>query len=486
MTDKLPFPGRLVVLGCGAVARCLLLLLLRHLDLDGARLTVIDAADRRHTIPEVLAVGATYLQQTITPANLAATLAGCQLGPGDALIDLALDIETIDELAWCHRRGVWFLNASIERWAAPGESPGAARPLYDSLQDLRRRTAGWAGTGRTAVADHGANPGLVSHFTKVALTDLAGALLTQPERLRIPLAAGARRRLEAALAAGDWAGLARAAGVRVVHISEEDTQQTPADRAPGEFANTWSPPGLWWEAAARCEFAWGSHERALPAGAHLPGGPTGSGIRLATRGMHTLVRSWVPRSGPISGMVLCHEECFTIADLLTSRDGAAVAYRPTVLFAYRPAAAARASLAECAGDGYALQARQRVLGDDINAGMDELGVLLVGDHLTWWTGSQLDIHETRRLLGVTGHNATTLQVAAPMLGALAWILRHPTQGVCLPEDLDHEQVLQVASPYLGPCPSIPTGWTPTDDPTALQFGAFCADAGDRPRRASVG
>ena len=49
--------------------------------------------------------------------------------------------------------------------------------------------------------------------------------------------------------------------------------------------------------------------------------------------------------------------------------------------------------------------------DEITDGRDELGVLLLGHGLNgWWTGSQLDIHESRKL--VPGQNATTLQVAA--------------------------------------------------------------------------
>jgi homospermidine synthase len=56
-------------------------------------------------------------------------------------------------------------------------------------------------------------------------------------------------------------------------------------------------------------------------------------------------------------------------------------------------------------------------------------------------------------------NATTLQVAASVLGALAW-MRDPDRGYSVPNDLDHCQVLEVAGPNLGPCPSLPTGWTP--------------------------
>jgi homospermidine synthase len=99
------------------------------------------------------------------------------------------------------------------------------------------------------------------------------------------------------------------------------------------------------------------------------------------------------------------------------------------------------------------------MGNDIIHGYDELGVLLMGhDYRSWWTGTILDIEEARRL--VPGQNATTLQVAASVLGAVHWMLRNPRRGVLLPDALPHEEILAVARPYLGKVVSIPIDWTP--------------------------
>jgi homospermidine synthase len=80
------------------------------------------------------------------------------------------------------------------------------------------------------------------------------------------------------------------------------------------------------------------------------------------------------------------------------------------------------------------------------------------DFKSWWIGSLLDIEETRRL--VPGQNATTLQVAASVLGALFWMIRNPNEGVKLPDQLPHEEIMEVAMPYLGPVVSQPTDWMP--------------------------
>ena len=74
-------------------------------------------------------------------------------------------------------------------------------------------------------------------------------------------------------------------------------------------------------------------------------------------------------------------------------------YRPTVHYAYMPCDNAILSLYELhdaqlpAAAEAAESCRTRS-----PSGIDELGVLLMGHGLNgWWTGSQLDIHEARRL-----------------------------------------------------------------------------------------
>jgi homospermidine synthase len=158
-------------------------------------------------------------------------------------------------------------------------------------------------------------------------------------------------------------------------------------------------------------------------------------------------------------MVIRHGEAFTISDHLTVWQDDVPIYRPTVHYVYLPTDAALASLHEMKMRNYELQPEQRIMTDEIISGADELGVLLLGHDLNgWWVGSQLDIHETRRL--VPHQNATTLQVAASLLGAIFWMIRNPRQGLRVPDDLPHREVLDVANRYLGHCPSVQTDWTP--------------------------
>jgi homospermidine synthase len=201
--------------------------------------------------------------------------------------------------------------------------------------------------------------------------------------------------------------------------------------------------------------------------------------------MNTYVRSRVP-SSEIAGMVIRHGEAFSISEFLTvaDDDGDAI-YRPTVHYAYLPCDCAVASLDELRDQNYEMHPSWRIMKDEIVHGYDELGVLLMGhDYRSWWMGTILDIEEARRLL--PGQNATTMQVAASVLGAVQWMLRNPREGVLLPDALPHQEILEVARPYLGKVVSIPIDWTPcgvdgrdreidgSSDET-WQFGNFLLD-----------
>ncbi|MBP7691373.1 MAG: homospermidine synthase [Anaerolineales bacterium] len=458
---KIPFSGRILLLGCGSVSRCLQPLILRHFEMDFSKFVILDFDDLRHTIPDTLAAGARYVQDRVTPDNLQ-TLLSQYAGPGDLLIDLAWNIDCNAIVAWCHDHQVLYLNTSIELWDPyedAGAIPPAQRTLYVRHLALRKLRDSWPEKGATAVMEHGANPGLVSHWTKVALLDIATAMLKQG----LPADAARKAALERALADENFPRLAQTTGTKVIHIAERDTQISQRPKEVNEFVNTWSIAGFHEEGVAPAEMGWGTHEKQLPAGAHVHQFGPCNQICLAQMGMNTYVRSWVPEGGEIIGMVVRHGEAFTICDHLTvwedAPPGRVAVYRPTVHYAYLPTDAAIASLHELKMRGYELQARQRIMNDEIISGKDELGVLLLGHDLNgWWTGSQLDIHEARRL--VPHQSATTLQVAASVLGAMVWMVRHPRQGVCVPDDLPHRDVLAAAGPYLGPCPSVPTDWTP--------------------------
>src|SRR6266851_2426944 len=488
---RTPFAGRILMLGCGSVGQCTLPLVRRHVDMPSDRITVMDFADVRPRIEDSLEAGVVFKQARLTQDNYQSMLREL-VGPGDVIVDLSWNVETLDMLAWCADHDVRYLNTSLEEWDPYGDIENKSpydRSLYSrqmQIRQLKGRLESQTKPSPTAVIDHGANPGLVSHFTKRALLEIAATMLKEG----LPAATGINRRaFEKLMASAErqdeaaFARLSQATGTKVIHIAERDTQVSSRPKAVDEFVNTWSIEGFYEEGTAPAEMGWGTHERRLPKHAHTPIGGTGTQIFLARPGIRTFVHSWVPTGGPIIGMVVRHAESFTISDYLTvweeTIEGLRPVYRPTVHYAYMPCDDAILSLYELTMRNYRLQPTLRIMSDEITGGMDELGVLLMGHGLTsWWTGSQLNIHEPRDL--ISGQNATTLQVAAAVLGGLIFVIGNPHKGILVPDELPYKEILDVAGPYLGSCPSVRTNWTPLESRSHLfaKWGAPSVDDAD--------
>lgn len=482
---------KILMLGCGSVGQCTLPLLQRHIEIDSTQITVVDFQDVRGNIRGSIEAGVRFEQNRVTPQNYTAFLEK-HVGPGDLIVDLSWNVETLDMLEWCGEHDVRYINTSVEEWDPYGDIESKSpydRSLYSRqmrIRKLKARLAAKTSTPPTAIIDNGANPGLVSYFTKRALLEIGAAMIEKG----MPAATGADKKAFQRLMdeaeqhlPGAFARLSRATGTKVIHISERDTQITNVPKQVGEFVNTWSIEGFFEEGTAPAELGWGTHERRLPPHAHTPIGGPGNQIFLAQPGIRTFVHSWVPKGGPIMGMVVRHAESFTISDFLTvwedTIEGTRAVYRPTVHYAYMPCDNAILSLYELTMRNFQLQSKLRIMTDEITDGMDELGVLLLGHGLNgWWTGSQLDIHEARQL--VPGQNATTLQVAAAVLAGTVWMTKNPAKGILVPDELPYRELLDVASPYLGPCPSVQTDWTPLQCRSRLfaKWGRHAVDDND--------
>ena len=450
------FNGKVLVIGCGSVAQCAIPLVLKLIDVSPSKVTILDFVDNRKRVRDALSEGVRYVIDRITPDNYRTLLAKF-VGQGDLIIDLAWNIETIELLDYCRTNNILYINTSIEEWD-PYKDAVRTDPtkytLYARHMDIRKMIAeNWGDNkGTTSIVDHGANPGLVSHFTKKALLDIAQKILAEkPKDKR-------KDQIKQAIKTKNFARLAMLTGVKTIHISERDTQIANKPKEVNEFVNTWSIEGFNEEGVAPSELGWGTHEKYMPRNAFFHREGPKNQICLSSIGMKTWVRSWVP-CGEITGMVIRHGEAFSISDRLTVWEKGRAVYRPTVHYAYCPSDSAVNSLHELEMRQYKMQERLRILNDEIISGRDELGVLLMGhDFKSWWCGSLLDIEDARKM--VPHQNATTMQVAISVVAAAIWMIKNPKRGFNLPDDIDHEEILKVSLPYIKPVVSYAVDWTP--------------------------
>jgi homospermidine synthase len=438
------------MLGFGSVGQSVLPLLLRHLALQPQQILILAAAATGSGIAREF--GVPFRQQAVTEANCFPLLAP-HLEAGDFLLNLSVEVSSVALIALCRQRGALYLDTCIEPWAGGYTDPSLSlsqRTNYALREQALALRQGHA-EAPTAILTQGANPGLVSCFVKQALLNLA---------------ADSGQPVDSARPPGFWGRLARDLGIRVIHIAERDSQTAMQGRQRDEFVNTWSVAGFIAEGVQPAELGWGSHERHWPADAARHGYGCDAAIYLERPGLATRVRSWTPLEGAYQGFLVTHGESISMADHLSLYDQGQLQYRPTVHYAYQPCDDALLSIHELAGKNWHPQSRQRILRDELVDGADELGVLLMGSARgVYWYGSRLSNHAARQLSPFC--SATTLQVAAGVLAGVVWALQHPRAGVMEPDDLDHETVLRIASPYLGELIGVYGDWTPLSDPQRL-------------------
>ena len=448
------FKNKVLIIGYGSVSNCTIPILFKHIKIPYSNITIIDFADKRKALKKWTDKGIRYYQERITPLNIAKELSK-YVSPGGLIIDLAWNIGCTDILNWCHDNKVLYVNTSVEEWdpyADIHNKTPLQKSLYYRQMQIRTMTAKW-NHSNTAILDHGANPGLISHFAKKGIVDIAEKYLRDKAVPR-----NVKTNIERYLHERKYNYLAMEAGIKVIHCSERDTQITNRPKEVDEFVGTWSIEGLREEGISPAEMGWGTHETDLPPHAYVPRYGPKNQIFLPQMGMNTWVRSWIPHQ-EIVGMVIRHGEAFGISDCLTVRKNGSVVYRPTVNYAYMPCHETLSSLHELRCRSYELQPKQRIMSDEVTTGDDILGALIMGHkYNSWWTGSILSIDEARRL--IPHKNATTMQVAIGVVSAAMWMIENPNKGVLIPDDLPYDHILSIAKPYLGKFVSQASDWTP--------------------------
>ena len=242
--------------------------------------------------------------------------------------------------------------------------------------NVRRMKDGWKEAGPTAVIEHGANPGLISHFTKHALLDIGERILDDKKAV-----GAAADEIKQQLADRAFNLLAMKLGVKVIHCSERDTQISDKPKQVDEFVNTWSVEGFREEGTTTAEMGWGTHEKELPPRAYEHQEGPRNQICMAQMGIEHL--------GADVGA-----ELFDPRHGRPPRRGVHDLRRLTVWEHGRPPIARRCTMptvpvtlrsrrsTNCAATTMSCSRGLRIMNDEITSGADILGALLMGHPTT--------------------------------------------------------------------------------------------------------
>jgi homospermidine synthase len=359
----------------------------------------------------------------------------------DIIIDASYCIGTQDMLKLCVEKGCSYINSSIEDWK---DDPRHENPVDNTLMaeciGIEKAGREINAKGKTNfIVSMGCNPGNVSIWTKLALCRINNDKYKYDYET--------------------FGELAYKLGVNVVHISEKDTQITREPKKHNEYCNTWSgtAESMYEEGCAGAEGSWGTHEKKIPDNVDFDPLENNYYLSLKQRGISTFLISYTPISKNYIGMMVRHDETFTIGRELSYSKGTQMVHKPSVYYVYRPCDATMLSFYELREHNMEYQQMRRLLTYDIISGVDELGVsIFLENGEIYWVGSLLSIEESREIFGEEHTeiiNATVLQVIAGYLSGIMHIVDlindGEYEGVLCPDDLPFKKLFKYSCPFFG-------------------------------------
>lgn len=433
---KRQFNNKLVVIGSGGIGTAVIPLLREFINIPLENITIID---KLPTAFKNIDPNIKKLNVQITKDNYKKIfIKDLKLGQDDIIIDASYDVNTEDMYKLCNKHGISYTNSAMETWELEKMDP------KDETFEARFKAVEAACKNDKKkcnfVVSMGCNPGNVSIWALYAL-----------ERIN---------KMKYNYKYTDYADLAKKLGLKTVHISENDNQIHKTPKKPNTYLNTWSGDGESWydEAFHHLELSWGTHEKTKPDGLNKKLSSKYEYI-VDQKGFESWAKTYTPHSKEMKGMLIRHEECYTLAKSLTLYNNKTnkIEYKPSCYYVYKPCKASMESLNEVVNNNMKYQDNAELLTSDITEGKDELGcTLFFEDGEVYWVGSLLDIKEARKLFdNKYKHiiNATGLQVLAGYLGSVFHILdlmkKKDYRGFILPEHMPVKRFVKWTRPLLG-------------------------------------
>ena len=449
MTSLMEFSNKIVIIGKGSIGSAIIPLILKLIKIPQNNIIIIEKnKERLATLLTTFPLIQTYnIELTkINTMNILIDL--IKLKQDDIIIDSSYKISTKYMFDLCSLYGISYVNSSVELWSYEEDPDTYNNPqnmtYYSIIKEIEEANKLVTNKKNNFIIGSGCNPGNVNVWVMYALEKINNNRFQYTS----------------------YADLAYKLGLQTIHISEKDSQITNNPKKFNEYVNTWSTDAISWygEAFTNPEIGWGTHEVKLPKDVNLKMSNEYQ-IVLDSIGAFTWANTYTPIHTNLLGMMIPHEECYTICKKLTIQNALNnIIYKPSCYYIYRPCDSSLASTIEVGDETdikeyyNEVQPNVRLMTSDITEGRDELGCTLFfsnGD--VYWIGSLLDINEARDLYDNSYNdivNATNVQVIAGYIGSLLHIIQFIKQskymGLLHPHDLPIKQFIKWTRPLLGP------------------------------------
>jgi homospermidine synthase len=314
---------KIVLIGFGAVAKCLLTLLpLSPLKDNSYKITIIEPKDITNSeVYNTLKNKIEWIQEKVTKANYI-QLFDKYIENNSIVIELSYRTETSDMLTECDKRNCLYINTAIDVWSL--DSPFSVKPtnkrFKDSLVEIKEKILQKNKNHKTtAVLNHGFNPGIVSHLVKDLLKKLTSSS-----------GVFSNEKLYNFCNHGKYNIVAESLGLTLIQIAERDTQYSnTAKTSEKNFVNTWSVVGLIDECFDPVQLTWGTHEKKLCIESDLTLLKQYNQIVLKFWGSTIRTLSYEPTGGKFTGTCIPHAESYSLAKFLRTPS-----YCPSIYYSY--------------------------------------------------------------------------------------------------------------------------------------------------------
>lgn len=467
--DKVRFDGRIVQLGFGAVGKSFYEKVRMEIDFDEDEYYVASAEPMEKDF--FIRMGGkkeNFIEAFLTQQNYHVFLSE-YLREGDLFIDFADSMGTYDIVNWCIDNKVMYINTGEADWPNIWYSIFKENDKKRALRDSKKAQY-------PIVLQHGNNPGLVSHFVKAALEYVVTKQFKNDSKL------------QALLAKGEFNKLAMELGVRIVHVSDIDTQEIKSlDQMRKEyilseevtqkvFYNTWCADTFWFELLSESCIDLGTHEDQKTLPPHNVLDAKQGYLELSNIAEDVRLMSCYPE-GTFEGHVVPHEETITIAKSLEVFDESGnLIYRPSVAFVYSPCDAAYRELADNKVNSYPnpdpakpqdnknpvrsiirghLEPEETAIAyrEHIKSGTEYVGILLIGERFKpVWVGNRIKpsyLYRSRK--ASFWQTPTITPVAMSALSCVCWMIENKDRckGVLFAEEIeDYKSIIGRAEKHI--------------------------------------
>ena len=378
------------------------------------------------------------------------------LSGGDLLIDFADSVGTRDICMWCCENNIMYINTGEADWPENWYSIFNENILKNKLKEKYKNDLRY--NNHPIVLQHGNNPGLVSHFVKLAIEYIIN---TQYKKNKL---------LKKLLKENKFNEIAKILDIKMIHVNDIDNQKINENYSEGKLINTWCIDSFFFELLSEATQNLGTHEQIDTKDNYKLLDLENGFLEYSQLAVDTLCKTYYP-CGYFEGHLVPHEETITIAKSLeVNNNNNKVIYRPSVMFIYLPCEVACKYFAESKIDfnddldleydttksvirGYNYPLSSRIVyKENITEGTEYVGVLLMGSNFDpVWVGNRINLsYLYKNKNNAYWQTPTITPVAMSALAAVCFMIKNKDKrGIYFPDDIvDYKYIIKIAEKYI--------------------------------------